>query len=171
MKLLRLIVISGIILFIVVTFLFALFPSTIRVSRIMVVNADLQKTSATIEDLKTWRQWNHFINDSLLTNINISSPSMGKSAFLQSDQFKILVTGNNLDSMSTLWTKTGGKSFTGQFTMTSEAPGITTVQWYFDFHFKWYPWEKLGAMFYDKQLGPVMEKSLNDLNTYIGKIP
>ncbi|MBC8033549.1 MAG: hypothetical protein H7Y03_05350 [Chitinophagaceae bacterium] len=38
---------------------------------------------------------------------------------------------------------------------------ITTVQLYYDFRIKWYrPWEKLGSITYDKQLGPVMEKEL-----------
>jgi len=41
------------------------------------------------------------------------------------------------------------------------------VEWYFNFHFRWYPWEKLGSMYYDKQLGPLMEKSLINLKSYI----
>ena len=45
-----------------------------------------------------------------------------------------------------------------------------TLQWYFDFHFHWYPWEKLGALFYDKRFGFVMEKSLVELKTYVEKI-
>lgn len=37
---------------------------------------------------------------------------------------------------------------------------ITTLQLYYDFHLKWYPWEKLASIVYDKQLGPDMEKKL-----------
>lgn len=37
---------------------------------------------------------------------------------------------------------------------------ITAVQLYYDFHLKWYPWQKLGSIVYDKQLGPDMEKKL-----------
>ena len=38
--------------------------------------------------------------------------------------------------------------------------GQTIVEWTLHFHMQWYPWEKLASMFYDKQLGPLMEKSL-----------
>ena len=41
--------------------------------------------------------------------------------------------------------------------------GEYVVQWNFDFDFKWYPWEKMSSIFYDKQLGPIMERSLLQL--------
>jgi hypothetical protein len=44
---------------------------------------------------------------------------------------------------------------------------ITTVQLYYDFHLKWYPWEKLGSIIYDKQLGPSMEKELRELKASV----
>jgi hypothetical protein len=55
-----------------------------------------------------------------------------------------------------------GKSFKGNFILT-DMNGRTVVEWTLYFHIKWYPWEKLASMFYDKQLGPVMEKSLINL--------
>jgi hypothetical protein len=171
MRFLKLIIASVIVLFLVVTFLFALFPSTIRVSRVIAISSSLEKTSAVINNLNTWSHWNHFVNDSFLTNTYVSSPANGKGAFLKSDQFRILVTGSSIDSMSTQWTKTDGRSFSGQMLVIPSGPGNVVLQWYFDFHFRWYPWEKLGAMFYDKQLGPIMEKSLDDLKNYVEKNP
>jgi hypothetical protein len=50
-----------------------------------------------------------------------------------------------------------------------ENGSVTTVQWYFDFVFRWYPWEKFSSIVYDKQLGPAMEKSLNNLKDLIEK--
>ena len=41
---------------------------------------------------------------------------------------------------------------------------ITAVQLYYDFHIEWYnPVQKLGSIVYDKQLGPVMEKCLQQI--------
>ena len=62
------------------------------------------------------------------------------------------------DTVITKWTN-GRKSFTGTYIMT-EMHGQTVLEWTLKFHIKWYPWEKLASMFYDKQLGPVMENSL-----------
>ena len=47
------------------------------------------------------------------------------------------------------------------------AEGSTTVQWYFDFHLKWYPWQKFQSIVYDKQLGPEMEASLENLRRIV----
>ncbi|HMH32822.1 MAG TPA: hypothetical protein VK543_07320, partial [Puia sp.] len=87
----KLIIASVIVLFLVVTFLFALFPSTIRVSRVIAISSSQEKTSAAINNLGTWSHWNHFVNDSFLTNTYVSSPAAGKGALLKSDQFRILV--------------------------------------------------------------------------------
>jgi hypothetical protein len=51
----------------------------------------------------------------------------------------------------------------GNFILSSSTGGQTVLQWTLHFHVKWYPWEKLASMFYDKQLGPLMEKSLGNL--------
>ena len=46
---------------------------------------------------------------------------------------------------------------------TTPAGNATIVQWFFDFKVKWYPWEKFGSIVFDKQLGPSMEISLDQL--------
>ncbi len=52
-----------------------------------------------------------------------------------------------------------------------ESAGITVVQWYFDFKLNWYPWEKFGSITFDKQVGPVMEQSLNNLKKLVENSP
>jgi len=62
------------------------------------------------------------------------------------------------DTVYTRW-QNGDKSFTANYSLT-EMKGSFVVEWTLRFHLGWYPWEKLAGMFYDKQLGPVMENSL-----------
>ena len=71
------------------------------------------------------------------------------------------------DSVYTLW-QHDGKSFEGNFIL-SGVTGQVTLEWTLKFHVKWYPWEKLASMFYDKQLGPLMEKSLVQLRDEVEK--
>jgi hypothetical protein len=40
-----------------------------------------------------------------------------------------------------------------------------TLQWYMDFHNKWYPWEKFRSLFYEKTYGSMMETGLKNLKT------
>jgi hypothetical protein len=58
--------------------------------------------------------------------------------------------------------------FTGEFIIDAKN-GSPIVIWTMNFNVKWYPWEKLASMFYDKQLGPRMEKSLVQLRNELEK--
>jgi Polyketide cyclase / dehydrase and lipid transport len=168
MRLLRLVLISFIVLFLVTTFVFALFPSHIRISRVILIPASKEKLASFIGDFRTWNQWNQFTIDSSLTHKTISDPSAGKGAWLQSDQERVTMLTGGPDSIRCRWTQTNGRSFGGGFNILPMDANNSTVEWYFDFYFKWYPWEKMGSMFYDKQLGPIMEKSLITLKNYTG---
>jgi hypothetical protein len=162
MRLIKLILISIIVLFGVTAFLFMLFPSDIRISRVIAVN-DVQKDiGAVISDMGTWRKWNLFTRSSDLTHISISNPSKGTGAFIHSDKLNVVITRVTPDTVRVKWVE-DGKSFSSNFTMAQEGGQRVVVQWYFEFHFRWFPWEKLGSMFYDKQMGPPMEESLINL--------
>jgi len=40
-----------------------------------------------------------------------------------------------------------------------------TLQWYMDFHLKWYPWKKFGSLFFENTYGVMMEQGLNNVKT------
>jgi hypothetical protein len=42
-----------------------------------------------------------------------------------------------------------------------------TLQWYMDFHLRWYPWEKFSSIAYDKVYGMQMEKGLTNLKKLV----
>ena len=46
---------------------------------------------------------------------------------------------------------------------------FATLQWSMDFYQKWYPWEKLGSMFYESNYGAMMEKGLLNIKVVIEK--
>ncbi len=138
----KLIIASLIVFSVVILFLFALFPSDISVSRLVQIRASPQEVQKKISDLKDSKSWNDMM---------ITRPDSNNSISIE----VLKVAG---DTVVTLW-KNGRKSFTGTYIMT-EMNGQTVLEWTLKFHIKWYPWEKLASMFYDKQLGPVMENSL-----------
>jgi hypothetical protein len=168
MRILRLIIVSIIVLFLVTTFVFALFPSHIRISRVISLPASKERTAAVIGDLKTWNAWNRFSGDTTLGKQVFSSPSSGAGAYMQTGRPRITLTTVSQDSIRGTWEQENGPRFTGGFNLDKVDEGHCTVEWYFDFYFSWYPWDKLKSMFYDKQLGPVMENSLVALKNYTG---
>jgi len=154
MRAVKLFVVSIIVLFLLLVAFSSLLPSVIRISRAVDITAANEKLRAQLTDLKQWEQWNEFIK--VLTDKKVE----GKR--IQSKQLMITITGSNTNAVSTRWVQQNGKSFPAVYNMISN-DSVTTLQWYFEFTLKWYPWEKFSSIIYDKQLGPQMEQSLLNL--------
>lgn len=157
----RLVIGSIVILSLIILFLFALFPSTVSVTRMVQINSTEDKILTNISDLRTWKSWNEFVNSPAAKNELHSKPDSAWVNYLRVGGNEISVSGVDRDHVLTLWRR-GDKNFTGQFIIDAKN-GPPIVIWTMNFDVKWYPWEKLASMFYDKQLGPLMEKSLMQL--------
>jgi hypothetical protein len=158
---LRLFIASLLIFSIIILFLFVLFPSEISVSRVVQIRSSRQKIQNKIADLREWISWNELYSNGLKSMENIDAPLRIDSLIIQKSFFKINFLKSVPDTVITLW-RQEKRSFEGQYILT-ENNGQTVLNWTLHFHIKWYPWEKLASMFYDKQLGPIMEKSLLNL--------
>jgi hypothetical protein len=163
MRLVKLFIISVIVLSFILFVISLFIPSHIRISRAVEISASRQKVFDGVNDLKTWDKWNQFTAASSLTNKIFSSPSYGYAALMKTDQLSVVITDSKPDSINTDWSQLIGKHFKSGFLFVEPKPGDIAVQWHFDFDFKWYPWEKLSALVYDKQLGSLMEESLTNL--------
>jgi hypothetical protein len=166
MRFIKLIIISIIFLSIFLTAFSFLFPPHLHIARNVEIFSTRQKIRATVMDLHTWKVWNKFIEDSALTNLMIS-PDGNR---LNSDQLELSLKSDSFGIEST-WSPTGKNSFTGGFKLMELTPGRITVQEYFDFTFKWYPWEKFSSLVYDKQLQPILEESLHNLKLLVENNP
>jgi hypothetical protein len=167
MRFVKLILISALVFAGVLTALSFIFPSHLRVSRSINVAASREKVYAALSDLRSWDEWNEFIRSSSLTGKTWSSPSSGKGAFMRSDQLLLTMTGTGPDSVHLFWRQEKGRSFDGGFYIFRMQTDSLTIQGWMDFQFRWYPWEKLGILLYDKRLGPVLEESLAGLKRYV----
>jgi hypothetical protein len=171
MRCVKFMLIGAVALLLVLTAFSFLFPSHLRVGRDINIAAPREKVQAAIGDLRAWDQWNEFIRSTPLTNRSFSSFSSGKGAFLSSDQLLVSESVSEPGRIEFTWKQPTGKNFEGGFNLLQLRPDSLTVQWWFDFHFRWYPWEKLGLLVYDKKLGPVMEESLIGLRRYVENSP
>ena len=155
MKIIKLAIISFVVLFGLLAAITSLLPRTIRISRAININATQQQVHARVADLKSWNSWNEYVKAT--TGAAVTADS------IHSTELSISIRSIRPASIETLWRQQRNrKTFPGVFNLFSGGT-VTTVQWYFDFHFSWYPWEKLGSITYDKQLGPQMEQSLENL--------
>lgn len=150
MRFFKLGIISLVILFLVITALSALIPSHVRISRAIDIQSS-QSPISYVSDLSNWEAWNKFTQQ--------------KDSTLSIE----LVRATN-DSVLTTWQQGDGRKFESSFIF-FKGRNYTTVQWYFDFHLRWYPWEKFQSIIYDKQMGPDMEASLTELKRIVESLP
>ena len=171
MRFVRFFLIGVIVLFVVLTALSLLFPGNVRISRTVEVAVAREKAYATLSDLRTWERWNGFIRGTPLTGKAFSSPASGKGAQLRSDQLVITEGLSDSNYLSFDWNLVKGRRFQGGFSLLQIHPESLTVQYWFDFHLRWYPWERLGIFVYDRQWGPMMKESLDSLKLYLENSP
>jgi hypothetical protein len=167
MHVIKLFFISIIVLSVFLTGFSALFPPHLHIARNINVTGSKAKILAIIDDLHTWNKWNKIINDTTLTNLIISRD--GQTA--TSDQLAVFLGKDSLGGIAICCQKHNGKQFKGGFKLMELSAGHFIIQWYFDFTFKWYPWEKFGSLVFDKQFQPVMEESLNKLKQEVENNP
>jgi Polyketide cyclase / dehydrase and lipid transport len=164
MRILKLAFLSIIIIFLILLGFSLLLPSHVRISRAIDINASVTEVTPFIADMSKWQQWNAILSDSAIT---VSTATRDQ---IKTNRFDIYREAVKADSVSTRWAQPNGKTFYGNFScMPSEK--VTVVQWYFDFHLRWYPWEKFGSIIYDDRMGPAMEKSLAQLKTLLETSP
>ena len=162
MRILKLFIISVIVLFLILTAFSSLLPSQVRISRATDITASSQLVRLQLEELKEWEHWNEYVMALPQKTITVDS--------IYSKELSVSIIDTSQELIKTKWRQQNGKAFPGIFRLIDHG-SVTTVQWYFEFKLKWYPWEKFGSIIYDKQLGPFMEKSLNNLKRLLEKEP
>ena len=166
MRIIKLGLISAVFLFLVVTAISLLLPSTVNISRAIDVNAPFDTVYTNLNDLSNWKKW---IAGYDSANTTISQPSTGKGAVINMNRSKVTILASDTNKVETLWT-TGSKSLKGDFNIIRlQNSSIITVQWHFIQQVKWYPWEKFASIVSDKVMSPLMEKSLDNLKKVVEK--
>ncbi len=163
MRLVKLGLISLVGLFLVIFLLSLLIPSTMRVSRAITIDAPVDSVNTYVKDMRQWVLWN-----ALLKNENLHAIQIDSSSF-SSNEMKIIMLPPDSTVIRTSWERVGQDKIQSGVSIT-QASNSTIVQWYFDFKVKWYPWEKFGSIVFDKELGPPMEQSLDQLKKICEKI-
>ena len=167
MKIVKLAFFSVVILFLVITAMSLLLPSTIIISRAVDINRPADSIRPLVGDVKNWPGWMENF-----TNATVSTTTSGSGAHIIANKVKVTILTADSSQVKANWQAGNSRSLQGQFNFVrSESDEITTVQWQFTQHLKWYPWEKFASIVSDKALGPQMEKSLDNLKSLAERSP
>lgn len=143
----KLAIISFIVFFIFLYLMSLLIPSQVRISRAVNIESSAKNIIPMIADTSNWKRW----------------------VAMNTSQIDIKIISSDPEKIVTEW-HYRGRTIQSVFNIIPSGD-VSVVQWYFDFHLKWYPWEKFGSITFEKQFGIPMETSLNNLKKLITNSP
>jgi hypothetical protein len=147
MRIIKLAFISFILLFGVITAISLFIPSDIRISKAINMNTSLDSVWSKVDNPGKWSEWNTLSQKKAIRWIALN----------KDEHIAEIITANRSSLVS------GWKCI--------QHSGIDsiTVQWYLDFHLKWWPWEKFRSLLFEKTYGAQMEAGLSNLKTLLEK--
>jgi hypothetical protein len=149
LKLVKLLLISIVFLFLLVTAFSLLIPSQIRISRATNIAPNKDRVWSAITDTGRWKNWYPAFmeqNARTIQSIQITPLESSDTLFrvqLQQGTKRALVNGWQLYRHA--------------------STDSLTLQWFMDFRLSWYPWQKFGSLFYESTYGTMMEEGLANL--------
>ena len=166
MKLLKLIIASILLLSIIITIISLFIPSHVQVSKAVLIHAQKDLVMTQISDPKNWKNWYPGADSSNLFYEN--GIAMGLILNKSKRQY-IKVTKKGKDEVTAVYVLPNRKIQTGWQIATTLNSSSVTVQWYMDFHLRWYPWEKFTSFMFEGIYNPQLQKGLDNLKTFFEK--
>jgi len=161
MRFIKASLIGLLVLFLLLTIIGLLMPSSVTVLRTADINMPVDSVRFYTNDPANWRYW---INGADTASYKQLTPStVAKDSKIILGSFTITVIDNNPKYIITVWKGSTGREELSRLELYNTASGTTSVHWSFQQHLNWYFWERLGAMLHDQVFGPSMEASLAKL--------
>ncbi|MCB0715814.1 MAG: SRPBCC family protein [Chitinophagaceae bacterium] len=165
MRFLKLAFISLIFFIIFLSGLSLFFPSHVRVSKAVEIQASKTEVFDQIANVENWKHW---FPGALTAKVIFKN---GKAIGVGAENHQQMELQQITDSSITALTKNTGfkDGESGWNFIGNTEQNQITVQWYMDFHLHWYPWEKFSSLLLEKRYGPLLENGLSNLKKYCEK--
>jgi len=148
-RIIKLFLISVIFLFVLGTGISLMIPSHIRISKAINLHAPKDSIFSLVKNPGRWKEWH---------------PAFMKSYNKTFDSIRISNITKEGDTVL-MFLQQGKKEPVLNGWKIYEHPEVDslTLQWYMDFHLKWYPWKKFSSLFFENTYGVMMQEGLTNL--------
>jgi hypothetical protein len=166
-KLVKLALISILFFALLITGISFFFPSHVRISKAVNIAAGRDSILAQVNDIRQWRNWYPGFDTLSLLELDTKEDILlsAKGAGLT----MVIRAGSDTAVTAEFISPPKKPVQTGWRTINYAHTDSTTLQWYMDFHLRWYPWEKFSSLLLEKNYGPLMEKGLENLKAVVEK--
>lgn len=162
-------------LFAVITIIGLFIPSSVKISRGVIVTADSSKVYKELSDVKNWNKWLPWITADNGAVVQLSAVTDQPGSYFRWKGMKI----NSAGTITIQSTKPGEILLLHELKDMNKAEGgfrirstgknnnVTEVLWYMEYKLKWYPWERFFGIFTDRIIGSAFEQGLDQFKNYI----
>ncbi len=165
MGIIKLAFISAIVFFFIITGISLFIPSHIRISKAVDINTSKANLKEQLSNATNWKNWYPGADSASLYFINGEVKGMTTKS-----RQSLIIKGVNDSAVIVETIRANNKTGSmGWNFFEASTPNAVTVQWYMDFHLRWYPWEKFSGIMFEKRYGPLMEQGLKKLKTQLEK--
>lgn len=166
-------------LIVLLTIMGLIIPSSVKISRGVVIEADSARVVSYLADVSKWKQWMPWLQSDSGMLIRQSPGTTGQGAFVRWQS----LNGRQQGTLTLTEIKEGEFGLLHEFKDMNPArggfrirsiPGAanqTEVQWFLEYRLKWYPWERFSGIFMDHMIGPVLEQALQQLSKITSTSP
>lgn len=162
-------------LFAVITIIGLFIPSSVKISRGVIINADSSLVYNDLKDVKNWSAWMPWVTTDSGALVQLSQVTDQPGAFFRWKGVKINSAGtitiqaHEQDQLKLLYELQDMNHAEGGFRIRKTGTGsnVTEVLWFMEYKLKWYPWERFYGIFADHIIGTAFEKGLEQLKAHI----
>ena len=146
-------------------------PSSVKISRGVIVAASTEKTMPLLTQLNQWPQWVSWLQSDNGMVITVATDA--QSVFLEWRQADggqkgvIRINEINNEAVRHLLLLPGMNTAEGTLQVRKSSDGNTEVIWLLEYPLRWYPWERFEGIFMDAMLGGLLEQSLHGLKSVV----
>lgn len=160
MRVIKFLIICFVVFFLILLGFSWFIPSEVRISRAINLSVSQDSVLKNVNDFARWKNWYDGFDKVKLTNEKFEN---GRIISCEANGIALNQIVNN-DSLVSVTMNKNKRPIENSFKLIRYATGDSiTLQNYMVFKFKWYPWEKLSSLFFDKSYGPIMEKNIQKL--------
>ncbi len=161
MRFIKFAIVGLLVLFILLTLIGLLMPSSVTVLRSVEINAPADSIRYYTHDIAHWNQWITGADTAYFKQLTISTTT--KDAKVALGTYTVTIIDESEKYITTLWKSNNGNEQLNRLELYNTSSNNTLINWSFQQQLNWYPWERLSAMLRDKVFGPSMEVSLAKL--------
>ena len=158
-------------LFLLFTVIGLIIPSSVKISRGVIIGADSVEVMQAVMNVKTWPEWMSWMQSESGALIQFTEQNSQTAVEWRSvenkEKGRISLTDVNSDLIEMLHEFPGMNAAKGGIRIRSAGQHQTEVLWMMEYPLRWYPWERFEGIFMDSMIGAALEKALNELSEYM----